>query len=358
MQCPPKAGLLPLTALLLSACGGGAASAPTAVPPPPPVFADPVPDLSAVAAEVERHPVADMALIVGDADGELLRYEKGAFSVSEPVRLASASKLLTGLAVWSLMERGVLAESDRVGDRVRVWNAGDARAEVTLEQLMSFTSGLNTSPSGETCAGRMALSLEACVEIIHDGELDTAPGSTFFYGPDHMQVAAWMAETVTGEPLSETLRANILDPAGAGAETGFLRGPNARYSGSAQALPSDYALVLRAPLAGELVEDVQGFTRVRTEGAAVGYQPVELDRAGLDWRYGFGFWVECGTVPFDPDCATDPVISSAGARGTVPWVDFEAGYWAIIAMDETRPSVSSSELQAVLQPMIRDPLAR
>ena len=341
--------------LALGACGGGAAQP---SPPPPPVVVSPPPppDFSAVTAEIERHPIADMALIVGDADGPLLSYEKGAFSTDDPIRLASASKLLTGLGVWKLIEEGVLAESDRPADSLAVWSGTDARADITLGQLMSFTSGLNTAPFDPTCAGRLAFSLEACVGEIHDRGVATAPGSTFYYGPDHMQVAALMAETASGEPLSETLRTRILDPVGASASTGFLRGENVRYSGGADGTANDYALILRALLAGELLDDTTAFARPRSRDAEIGFQPTGLEVSGRDWRYGFGFWVECDAVPFNDDCESAPTLSSAGARGFVPWVDLDAGYWAIIAMEEDGQADDSTELQQILQPMIEDVL--
>ena len=292
--------------------------------------------------------------MVGDADGALLIYEKGTFRVSQPVRLASASKLLTGLAVWSLVEDGQLSETDRTGELLSVWSAQDARADVTLRDLMSFTSGLNTPPNGSTCAGRLTLTLDNCVAEIHDGGLDTPPGSTFNYGPDHMQVAALMAEIASGEPLSDTLRRTILDPIGASAETGFLRGANVRYSGGAQGTADDYAGVLQALLAGTIISDKTAFLEARTSDADIGFQPTGLSESGRDWRYGFGFWLECDIVPFNAECESQPTLSSPGARGFVPWVDFKSGYWAIIAMEESNEAARSTELQQLIQPMIEE----
>ena len=348
-----------LSATVPTGCGGGAAGTPEPVvvsPPPPPVVVDPEPDFSAVTAEVERHPVADMALIVGNADGVLLSYEKGAFSTSDTVRIASSSKLLTGLAVWSLVEDGVLSETDRAGELLDEWSGTDARADVTLADLMSFTSGLGTRVGEGTCAGDPRYTLSECVSEIHDGGLDFAPGEAFVYGPNHMQVAALMAERASGRALSDVLREDILGPAGASGDTGFGTSRNPRYSGGASATADDYARVLRALLAGELLADSETFQRERSSGARIEAQPAGLDAAALDWRYGFGFWVECDAVPFTRDCAREPTISSAGLFGFVPWIDTEAGYWGVIAMEEPGPNTESTELQQILQPMIADAL--
>ena len=87
------------------------------------------------------------------------------------------------------------------------------------------------------------------------------------------------------------------------------------------------------------------------------------DRDGTrNWHYGFGFWIECDAVPFQPSCNDGPTISSPGAFGFLPWVDFDAGYWAVIAMREpngsgTNPTAQSIDLEQVLQPMIERALA-
>ena len=67
-------------------------------------------------------------------------------------------------------------------------------------------------------------------------------------------------------------------------------------------------------------------------------------------------------MPFQPSCNDGPTISSPGAFGFLPWVDFDAGYWAVIAMREpngsgTNPTAQSIDLEQVLQPMIERALA-
>lgn len=336
--------------MTLSACGGGGGGA-----TPDPVVTLPVitpPDFTAVLAEIERHPVADMGFMIGDANGVLISTEKGSFTFDDTLRLASASKLLTGAAVWSLVEAGDLSLSDTTAELITGWPTDSGGDDVTLSQLLSFTSGFNVTAAQTTCAGSPLRSLQGCVLSIADEGPDAAAGETFSYGPEHMQIAALMARSATGIELSETLRQNILDPVGASDATGFFTGENTRYSGFATGTTNDYGKVLQALLAEDLFVDMSGFLADRSQNTNIFYSPVEGYEAPLDWHYGFGFWIECDQVPFNESCATTPTISSAGLFGFVPWVDFDRGYWAIIAVDVNGEAEASSVLQQTLQPMI------
>ena len=144
-----------------------------------------------------------------------------------------------------------------------------------------------------------------------------------------MQVAAAMARDVTGEDLSATLD-GLFTRVGASDASGFPDGDNVRYSAGARASADDYALILQGVLSGALVSDLAAFARPRS-GTDIAFQPRNLETSNRDWRYGFGFWIECDTVPFSDNCARTPTLLTAGARGFTPWIDTAEGYWAIIA---------------------------
>ena len=351
-----------LIALLLSACGGGGA---VSDPPPPPVAPQPLPpvsppDFGAVSNEVERWTVNDAAVLIGTAEGELYRYEKGALRADTQLNIASASKWLTGMTVWSLVESGSLSLDTQPQDHVAFWSSDpdDPRSAVTLEHLLSFRSGFNSRPSLDSCPGDRSLSLEACIRSLHDAGVQTAPGAAFAYGPDHMQIAALVTREATGRELSDHMRARIWEASGVSARTAFpSTADNVRYSGGIRSTAEDYGRILSALMAGDLVSLESGFLSERTSGSQTAYTIPAMDELTLDWRYGFGAWVECDTVPFSQACDTDPTVSSPGAYGFLPWIDLEAGYWAVIAIDEPlsrapRPSVAAIELQQILQPLI------
>ena len=88
-------------------------------------------------------------------------------------------------------------------------------------------------------------------------------------------------------------------------------------------------------------------TREPFPNAAIGNSPAV--KAGYSFRYGLGAWLECATPAAGCTC-----ISSPGAFGFTPWLDREAGYYAIIATElaNTRGGVvkDSLDLEQALKP--------
>lgn len=346
-----------LVALTLCACGGGGSGTGS-----PPIGANPDP-WQPVAAALENHPVRDLALIVGTNSGEVYRYEKGAFSVAEVHPVASASKWLTGATLLALVEQGVLSLGDSPQRYLRYWtdDPQDSRSRITLEQLLSFTAGFHRSPSDAGCIGNEAFTLQACVEDLYAEGVDADPGTTFYYGPAHMQVAAAMAEVATGQSFSEIVRLTLVTPLGLSAGTGFA-GSNPRASGSAASTALDYAEFLRAQLAGEFLPgSLDTLVAERLSQVTIVARPSAIEDNGLDWYYGLGLWRECDEPVWNSACDGRRRVSSPGAFGWYPWLDLDEGYYAVLAMEErltliVSPSAESVQLGAELRPLILDAL--
>lgn len=355
----------------LAACGGPESggdqpAAQTLLPPIPPPASPPLmPDFSAVRAAVDGFEVENMAVLIGDGDGIIFKHEKGDFRTNNSIAIASASKLVTGLAVWSLVESGEVSLLSRPADLLEFWadTQGDPRSGVTLEQLLSFTSGFNDPPVGPSCAGDGRLPLEDCINALYTRGTQTQPASTFAYGPNHMQIAALMTREAVGTDLKDTMRDLLFEPFELSIQTGFdaARGDNPRYSGDLISTAEDYAKLLVGLLGGQLLTDREGFLADRTSDAAFPALSDSLAGEHGRWHYGFGFWLECQGAAFSDDCANQPTISSPGAFGFTPWIDFKREYWAIIAMEEAftfrfNPFERSIALEQELQAIIEDQL--
>ncbi len=155
------------------------------------------------------------------------------------------------------------------------------------------------------------------------------------------------------------MRARLLDPLGVSSATRYAAqaGENTRYSGNMRSSADDYAILLTALLTGDIVSDRTGYLRDRLASAFIGHRPAATEQVSGDWHYGFGFWKECDDMSYSATCDTNPTISSAGAFGFTPWVDFANGYWGIIAMEEIpgagfSPAAISVTLEQELQPLI------
>lgn len=343
--------------ILLLGCGGGGQSS---VPIAPEIPADP---WAAVTATLDAASVVDLAFVIGDAEGNLYSYEKGAFRLSATHAIASASKWLTSATILALIEQGAMGLEDQPQRYLSYWTSDptDARSRITLDQLLSFTAGFHRSPSQAGCIGDDSYSLQECVEQLYAMGVDAEPGTTYFYGPIHMQVAAAMAEQATDQAWSEIVRLTLREPLGLSTATGFS-GRNPRASGSATGSALDYAEFLRLQLAGGfLANSLDQLITERLSAVTIVSRPNTISANNLDWYYGLGVWRECDQPMWDSICASERRISSPGAFGWYPWLDLDNGYYAVLAMEEpltltSSPSVVAVSLGSELRPLILDAL--
>lgn len=278
--------------IVLIGCGDSQTTRPMPTAPPPIVTLD----FSTVTAEIERVTSPDIAVIIGDQNGTLYTYEKGNMRTDRAVNVASAAKLITGLGLWTLVENGTVSPESRAAEYVSDWtqDPSDARYDVTLAQLMSFTSGFAASPAGDGCHGEAALTLAQCVAEIYAGDVRFPPGDVFTYGPDHMTIAAEMARNASGRELSEIIKSDIFDKFGLSSATKFSTavGDNIRYSGGASGLAAtgeDYSKILKAILNFEIVANRNLWQADRTPDQPFASQFPALNALNLDWHYGWGF---------------------------------------------------------------------
>jgi CubicO group peptidase (beta-lactamase class C family) len=368
-------GAISTVALLTTAaCGGGDGSptpasvtatqtpapspTPTPAPTPPPTGTR---DFSAVTEAIDDYADDNFAVLIGDADGQLFAYTKGAFALDEQFAIASASKWLTSATIMRLVDKGILSLDDNPQDYLSFWTADlmDARSSITLEQLLSFTSGFNQTPGSLECTPATTVTVRECVQQIYNDGLDTNPGAGFSYGPEHMQIAAAMAETATGMGFAEIVRTELVQPLGMSSATGFVSPTtiNPLASGGAASTADDYALFLTTLLREELVADTDAFLADRIGDMPILFRPRASGDFG-DWRYALGAFVECDQPVFDDSCVSAATHSSPGSFGWTPWIDRKNGYWGLIARRGARNSAPIAvELEQILQPLIVDALA-
>ena len=367
----PVRWLITATAIaMLAGCGGEEAASP---PPTPPVTVTPSPSptptptpapaasFAPVINAINRSSLANIYVAVGTRSGTVFTYQKGAQGPATASPIASASKLYSSAAIMRLVEAGVMNLDDRPQRYLSFWttNPADARSQVTLQQLLSFTSGFNRPENNSSgCITDATTTLAACAREIHDVGLETAPGAAFSYGPDHLQIAGAMAEAATGKPWAVLFREQVADPVGMTATSYPIPSTgNPRIAGGVNSTASDTIRLLQAMLNGTLISQIDTFARHRTAGLTVVDTP-EASTAYGQWLYAFGAWRECRDMPFSATCAAQPVLSSPGAFGWTPWIDFHRGYWGLVAAQSAfGGSVESVRLEQELQPLIIAALA-
>ena len=245
--------------------------------------------------------VTDLGLMVFDANDNLVfQHMVGSFSPDQRVAVASASKLVSGIVLFELIKRGQLSLDSTTG-AVLGWTG--VKAHITLRHLLSFTSGMR--PNHE-CLQNPATTLAACVDTLRTLIPLAAPGARFDYGGTHLQVAARMAEVVTGKSWNTLFREILGVPLGHPSEVSYFTMPRARIGtqnplvgGGLQASMSEYADFLSLTFhKGQTAALTVGTPALLTAQAREPYPDAVIGNSpmadlGYPSAYGLVAWLEC-----------------------------------------------------------------
>jgi serine-type D-Ala-D-Ala carboxypeptidase/endopeptidase len=341
---------------ILSACGG---EDDPSQPPVPDAFAA-VDDAARAAYVSYGNP---MGLAVYGADGSKV-FERmyGNFSADRRVAIASASKLVSGVTLFRLIDAGYLSLDSTTGQLLG-WTG--TKGEITLRHLLSFTSGLEPE---HACTYQPNIPLAACVDEIAQRELMAPPGSRFDYGSTHLHVAGLMAQVAVGSDWNAIFDEQLRGPLQLAPEFAYYSAPrqgvgsrpmNPLLAGGMRASMNDYERVLHfvydkgrwqgSQLLSPDIFDAQAIQPY--PNATVGTSP-----GSSNIRYGLTAWLECATPA--TGCAS---ISSPGLFGFTPWLDRSAGYYAILGMeldDLQADRGIGTQIQQTLKPLIAEAVSR
>jgi len=272
----------------------------------------------------------DFTLITEAQNGHQFVYNLGASSVNKTYQSASTSKWVTGALILWFVQRGSLNLDSNPQDFLDYWPTSGPLADITIENLLSFTSGLNTDP---LCINLANVDFLECVERIPaQNQSINTPGTEFFYGPSHMQVAGAMLIQALGLNNWSEVFTEFKS------ETGLFENSNyslpsisnPRLAGGMEWTASDYMEFLAALYHGNLLNQVYRDQLFKDQlvNADIVYSP-SLEGLNEDWHYGQGVWLECRPVMFN--CQAPFRVSSPGAFGAYPFIDFKNSYFGIVA---------------------------
>ncbi|NDJ59857.1 MAG: beta-lactamase family protein [Chloroflexi bacterium] len=313
-----------------------------------------------VTSVIEASDLNELVVIVGNADGILYQHAKGflvQFGGEDfTVDIYSASKWLTAATIMQLVEQGVMSLDDRPQDYLDWWTAApsDPRSQVTLAQLLSFTSGFSGEP---LCIFLGNAGFEDCARRMYDNFHNYTPGTAYVYSSTHMHIAGVMAEQATGRSFNQLFRELVADPLGISEATRFATPSetNPWPAGGGQSTANDYARFLEALLRGDILARSRAV--MFRDWTAAPVQIVQSPMDGFaDWHYALGAWRECYEPSWAPNCADEVLISSGGAAGWFPWIDVERGYYGLIARNTPRSVGESILLATEIRPHIHEAL--
>jgi CubicO group peptidase (beta-lactamase class C family) len=224
----------------------------------------------------------------------------------------------------------------------------DPLYNITLRQLLSFTSGLTEEP-GCITPGNPNIDFADCVANIAtankgNGEI---PGAVFNYSSSHLQVAGLMAIEARNlaKGISNSAWQNLFTDFKSKTGT-FLNSQydlpskrNPRLAGGMHWTGTDYFNFIQAyyngqilsalPVPGQVLSLQKQQMSDQTVGAVIGYSPAKAG-LGEDWHYGFGLWQECHAADFNCALSAESV-SSPGAYGAYPFINNKNRFFGMVA---------------------------
>jgi CubicO group peptidase (beta-lactamase class C family) len=321
-------------------------------------------------------------------------------------RMMSATKVVTAVAVLTLVDEGKLSLGDKVSrfipgfadlevaelppgkDSPRA-KPVKAYREITLEDLLTHTSGLSSSglpdPKLDSELSQDLLykpddTLATYVPRLGNATLDFQPGSRFNYSPlNGFDVLAHVVEVVSGQPADVFMRERIFEPLEM-RDTWFHVPPSEqdrivpRYVRDGDRWRLDQSLLAALPPrfvsgAGGLfstAHDFLGFyLMLLNEGSLNGRRVLESETVVsmsrnhvgslfAEWippvtaGLGFGLGVR---IVLDGEKVPSRGVGSfgwGGAYGTEPWADPQLGIAGVIMVQQPDPTLAPA-IQSVLR---------
>ena len=275
----------------------------------------------------------DFSFSVERQDGRRYNFNRGVSTLQTSYESASTSKLVSAVIILRLVEQGYLKLSDRPQDRIPTWPIGSSNKlyDMTLAQLLSFTSGLTNEP---LCLDLRNSNFENCVTNIANTNASNGitPGQQFYYAGTHLQVAGLMAIKARGVTTWQDVFAEFKTQTGlfptATYDLPSLSNP--RLAGGMHWTGEEYMAFLKALKEGSLL-NAASMTQLLADHTASASTIPSPTVAGLgeNWHYGFGLWHECQSATFN--CTAGTRVSSPGAYGAYPFWDRSKDYIGIVA---------------------------
>jgi CubicO group peptidase (beta-lactamase class C family) len=317
-----------IAGVVVAGCGGGSGT-----PAPGPACSSTQLEADMNAALAQTITDVDFSYSVERQDGRRYIYNRGASTLQTTYESASTSKLVTAVIILRLVEQGYLNLTDRPQDRISSWpiTNGDSLYNMTLAQLLSFTSGLTVEP---LCLNAGGFNFESCVTNIASTNAGNGitPGQEFYYAGTHLQVAGLMAIKARGAASWQDVFAEFKTQTGLFPSSTYdlPSATNPRLAGGMHWTGEEYLAFLQALRDGTLLNaaSMSELLADHTANVTIVYSPA-ITGLGEDWHYGFGLWQECQSAIYN--CTPGSRVSSPGAYGAYPFWDRDHRYFGIVA---------------------------
>lgn len=222
------------------------------------------------------------ALLVLQNGQEIFAEGQNGFALSTPHFLASGSKSFGCALAVVLQQEGKLKLDEKVADTLAEWRQGPLKSQVTVRELLHFSSGLEGKAGPELVRLNQNLYQSAVnAPIVHP------PGTVFTYGNAHLAVFGELVKRKTGMDPAVYLQQKVLDPLGVKALWQRDQSGNPNLAGSASMTARDWARYGQLILQKGQWNGKEVLSEVFLQGCFQGSEALAA--------YGLNFWLN---VPF------------------------------------------------------------
>lgn len=128
----------------------------------------------------------------------------------EPVELMSVTKIFLSLAVGLVWDDGKIESLDQtVCDFFPEWKADPLKSRVTIRNILTHTSGIQSNPTTEEIYATRDF-----VKLALDATMSDAPGTRFSYNNKAANLLAGLVEKAAGRKLDDFLKQRLFTPMG------------------------------------------------------------------------------------------------------------------------------------------------
>lgn len=327
----------------------------------------------AIRTQISKFPLNDICVSVGNKDKQLFMTCKGNMSMTQQILMASASKFPTAVAIMGVVKdpSNKLSLDSLASDILPYWTTdpNDRRSQVTLRNLLTFTSGFYApGPAGGTpcMAINSTVAFDTCIQEIYNTQSTFAftPGTTWDYNSYHLQVAGGMASAAAKKPMIDVLKENLFIPLNM-TQSIYFNPVNPSLAAGLVTTGADYEKFLRAYLGYEIVPKPLA-DQMEQDVIVNGVKPSNSSGSLLKFlgHYGMAHYFQCiqpKKSEFTQECLEADVHADPGLFGYWPLVDRKNQYYLQIVQQKivklptesnVNPALPTSILLSLIKPKI------
>jgi len=222
-------------------------------------------------------------------------------TTSSEFKLASITKQFTSAAILMLQEQGKLSVTDKVHKYLP--NLSPQLSDITIEHLMSHTSGLYRNPQNIAKHRKAEISLDKLMTLLMKEIIKFPPGKQMSYSNSGYLLLGKIIEVVSKQTYGQFIQANIFNKLGMnnsyyGSEINKSKGVigyyHTRKAGLKKADSIDVSWAFSAGGLVSSVEDLATWNRSLSQGLLISEQSYKMMITGFKLndgsfsRYGFG----------------------------------------------------------------------